>query len=234
MIGKRWRHRCLPSRGKNCEAIRRALVRSPPLAPASPSSHHAKASVAISELEIGRLRRLSPSMLVVGGCVTLAAGRGVWCGVGFPAFGGRLVLWLFSGGSRSGVRAGRSCHRRPPPVIQGSWRLLFAGPHCWVCVQRRQTERERDPPERKKKERKKERKKSAGDRRRGPRTGRFELRTKVVPMSACHGGAHGQGTSNSRPVCGLPLVGGRSRVRGGREVTGGDGRCREVTGGDGR
>ena len=151
--------------------------------------------------------------------MVLAGARGWWCGVGFPAFGGRLVLWLFSGGSRSGVRAGRSCHRRPPPVIQGSWRLLFAGPHCWVCVQRRQTERERDPPERKKKERKKERKKSAGDRRRGPRTGRFELRTKVVPMSACHGGAHGQGTSNSRPVCGLPLVGGRSRVRGGREVT---------------
>ena len=95
-------------------------MRSPPLAPASPSCPHAKASVAISELEIGRLRRLSPSMLVVGGCVTLAAGRGVWCGVGVPAFGGRLVLWLFSGGSRSGVRAGRSCHRRPPPVILGS------------------------------------------------------------------------------------------------------------------
>ena len=131
-IGKRWRHRCLPSRGNCYEAIRRALVRSPPLAPVTPSSPHAKAYVAISELEIGRLRRPSPSVLVVGGCVALAAGRGGWCGVGFPAFGGRLVLcavlWLFSGESRSGVRAGRSCHRRPPPVILGSWRLLFAGP----------------------------------------------------------------------------------------------------------
>ena len=56
MIGKRWRHRCLPSRGKNYEAIRRALVRSPPLAPVTPSSPHAKAFVAISELEIGRRR----------------------------------------------------------------------------------------------------------------------------------------------------------------------------------
>ena len=166
------------------------------------------------------------------------------CGVGWCS---GLVVWC----RRSGVRwasrplvvlgwvsVGRArrahVHRRPPPVILGSWHPLFAGLHCWVCVQRRQTERERDPPERKKKERKKERKKSAGDRRRGPRTGRFELRTKVVPMSACHGGAHGQGTSNSRPVCGSPLVGGRSRVRGGREVTGGDGRCREVPGGDGR
>ena len=143
------------------------------------------------------------------GCVVLAVAWGGWCGVGFPAFGGRLVLWLFSGGSRSGVRVGRSCHRRPPPVIQGSWRPLFAGPH-WVCVCSggKQTEIHL----KKKRKSKNKKQKSAGDPRRGPRTGRFELRTKVVPMSACHGGAHGQGTSNSRPVCGLPLVGGRSRV----------------------
>ena len=131
-IGKRWRHRCLPSRGNCYEAIRRALVRSPPLAPVTPSSPHAKAYVAISELEIGRLRRPSPSVLVVGGCVTLAAGRGVWCGVGFPAFGGRLVLWLFSGGSRSGVRAGRTC---TVALLRSSWgRGIYFSLVCSECV----------------------------------------------------------------------------------------------------
>ena len=38
LIGKRWRHRSLPGRGNDYEAIRRALVRSPPLAPVTPSS----------------------------------------------------------------------------------------------------------------------------------------------------------------------------------------------------
>ena len=37
-IGERWRHRSLPGRGNHYEAIRRALVRSPPLAPVTPSS----------------------------------------------------------------------------------------------------------------------------------------------------------------------------------------------------
>ena len=127
-IGERWRHRSLPGRGNHYEAIRRALVRSPPLAPVTPSSPHAKAFVAISELEIGHSRRPSSSVLVVRGCVVLAVARGRWCGVGFSASGGRLILWVFSGGSRSGERAGRSRHRRPPPVILGSWRLLSAGP----------------------------------------------------------------------------------------------------------
>ena len=132
LIGKRWRHRCLPSRGKNYEAIRRALVRSPPLAPVTPSSPHAKASVAISELEIGRLRRPSPSVLVVGGCVVLAGARGWWCGVGVPAFGGRLVLWLFSGGSRSGVRAGRTC---TVALLRSSWgRGIYFSLVCSECV----------------------------------------------------------------------------------------------------
>ena len=107
-------------------------MRSPPLAPASPSSPHAEASVAISELEIGRLRRPSPPVLVVGGCVALAAGRGVWCGVAFPAFGGRLVLWLFSGGSRSGVRAGRTC---TVALLRSSWgRGIYFSLVCSECV----------------------------------------------------------------------------------------------------
>ena len=98
------------------------------------------------------------------------SGLVVWCRL----FGvwWRLVLGVFSGGSRSGVRTGRSRHRRPPPVILGSWRLLSAGPR-WVCVVQASEVHLKE-------KRKKERKGLGAPA--GPRIRRVEPSAKVAPV----------------------------------------------------